>query len=59
MIPINNSLLLKNNNETIQFLKVTVKIQVRAANGTYIDSPFESGNIMVKYWKNMGNTPAT
>jgi hypothetical protein len=52
MIPINNSLLLKSNNGTLQYLKVNVKIQVRAANGTYIDSPYETGNIMVKYWKN-------
>jgi hypothetical protein len=59
MIPINNSLLFKSNNGSLQDLKVTAKIQLRAANGTYIDSPFETGNIMVKYWKNQLNTPAT
>lgn len=59
MIPINSTLFTKTNNGSNQYYKISVKLQILNQSGTYIDSPYKSGNIMVKYWKNNINTPAS
>ncbi len=59
IIPINSTLFTKINNGSNQYYKISVKLQILNQNGTYIDNPYKSGNIMVKYWKNNINTPAS
>lgn len=59
MIPIKKSQMSSFNPNSTNYLKVKVKVQLPDENGTYIDAPFKTGNILVKYWKNQQNTPAT